>query len=193
MKKLFYPVLMFFLSITGCKQVRSKPEEASNTMTARHSIYDQSFDIRKADGTALDLSIYKGKKLLVVNTASECGYTPQYEELQQLHEQYGNKIQVLAFPANNFGGQEPGSDAQIQQFCSKNYGVTFPVLAKISVTGNDAHPLFQWLADPAQNGWNSNAPDWNFCKYLIDENGELIRFFNSSVSPVGKEILEQLK
>ncbi|MDX5346839.1 MAG: glutathione peroxidase, partial [Hymenobacteraceae bacterium] len=123
-----------------------------------------NFKMPLLDGTEVDFSKLKGKKVLLVNVASECGYTPQYKELQQLHEQYKDKVQVLGFPANNFGGQEPGSSDQIAEFCEKNYGVTFPVFEKISVKGDDQHPLYKWLSEQA-----GQEPTWNFNKYLLDE------------------------
>ncbi|MDX5348667.1 MAG: glutathione peroxidase, partial [Hymenobacteraceae bacterium] len=122
------------------------------------------------------------------NVASECGYTPQYKELQQLHEQYKDKVQVLGFPANNFGGQEPGSHEEIAEFCEKNYGVTFPVFEKISVKGDDQHPLYKWLSEQA-----GQEPTWNFNKYLLDENGHLVRYYPSKVSPMSEELLQDIQ
>jgi glutathione peroxidase len=130
--------------------------------------------------------------VLIVNTASECGYTAQYKELQKLHEQYGSKIIVLGFPANNFGGQEPGTDTEIANFCEKNFGVTFQLFQKSDVIGDSKSDVYKWLTDKNQNGWNTEEPKWNFCKYLINENGDLIKFFSSSVGPLDKEIIEQL-
>jgi len=146
-------------------------------------IYD--FQIQSLDGEMIDFSDYKGKKILIVNTASECGYTPQYADLQQLHKEFGDQITVLGFPANNFGGQEPGSDEQIASFCEKNYGVTFPLFSKMEVVGKNQHPLFKFLKE--QTG---KEPTWNFCKYLVSENGEKIEFLPSSVNP--GEIAEKL-
>ncbi len=136
-------------------------------------------------GEEIDFSKFKGKKVLLVNVASKCGYTPQYADLQDLHEKFGSKVIVIGVPANNFGGQEPGSHDEIAKFCEQNYGVEFPMTEKISVTGEDQHPLYQWLSKEA----GGQAPKWNFCKYLIDENGKLIKFFPSSANPMGKEIL----
>ena len=135
------------------------------------------------DGTTIHFSQYRGKRLLIVNTASQCGYTPQYEDLQLLHEQFGDKITILGFPANNFGSQEPGTNDEIAQFCEANYGVTFRMFAKIDVIGNNQHTVFQWLTNPALNGKNKQAPTWNFCKYLIDEYGELVGFLGSGTNP----------
>ena len=146
-----------------------------------------SFKMRSLDGEEIDFSRFKGKKVLVVNTASECGYTPQYKDLQRLHEQYGSKVVVLGFPANNFGGQEPGSSEQIAAFCQKNFGVSFLMFEKISVVGADQHPLYQWLK--AESG---EEPKWNFSKYLISEEGKVIGFYPSGVNPMDDPIISQL-
>lgn len=148
------------------------------------SLYD--FKIASLDGKTIDFSQYKGKTLLIVNTASECGYTPQYADLQKLHEAYGNKIIILGFPANNFGGQEPGSNAEIASFCKKNYGVTFQMFEKISVKGEDQHPLYAWLKDKT-----GQEPSWNFCKYLVKPDGT-VKFFKSSVKPMDSQITGEL-
>ena len=144
------------------------------------SIYD--FKISSLDGKSVDFSAYKGRTLLIVNTASKCGYTPQYDELQKLHEQFGNKITILGFPANNFGGQEPGTNLQIAEFCQKNYGVSFQMFEKISVKGADQHPLYAWLKEKT-----GQEPGWNFCKYLVKPDGT-VTFFKSSVSPLDVQI-----
>ena len=159
-------------------------------MKSSSSVY--SFVMPDIQGKEISLSQYKGKKMLIVNTASECGNTPQYSELEELSQKYADKLVVLAFPANNFGGQEPGSNNDIAQFCSKNYGVTFPVFSKISVKGSDQHPLYKWLCSKDLNGWNDAQPNWNFAKYLIDENGELVKFFPASTSPLDAEIINAL-
>lgn len=149
------------------------------------TFYD--FKVKTIEGKEISLSQFKGKKVLVVNVASECGFTPQYEDLQNLHEAYGNKIVVLGFPANNFGGQEPGSNLAIQQFCTAKFGVTFPMFEKISVLGKDRAPLYEWLEKES-----GKAPNWNFCKYLIDEKGKLVAFFPSSVNPMDEAIIGSL-
>ncbi|MEZ4905634.1 MAG: glutathione peroxidase [Spirosomataceae bacterium] len=133
------------------------------------------------------LSKYKGKKIILINVASARGYTPQYEDWQKFHEKYGDKIVVLGFPANNFGSQESGSNAEIATFCQKNYGVTFQMFSKIDVVGDNQHPLFKWLSDKTLNGWNDKAPTWNFCKYVVDENGKLTHFFASKIKPTDEE------
>ncbi len=152
------------------------------TMTS--SIYD--FKINSLDGQPVDFSQYKGKTLLIVNTASKCGYTPQYEELQKLHEQYGSKITILGFPANNFGSQEPGTNLEIAEFCKQNYDVTFQMFEKISVKGDDQHELYKWLKEKT-----GQEPGWNFCKYLVKPDGT-VTFFNSKVKPMDKQIVDAL-
>ena len=130
----------------------------------------------------------------MVNTASKCGLTPQYEDLEKLHEAYKDKnVVVLGFPANNFMGQEPGSNADIQSFCTKNYGVQFQMFEKLDVTGDKKHPLYKWLTDKSKNGWNEQEPNWNFSKYLVNEQGELVSFFPSKTLPMSKEITEKLQ
>ena len=151
------------------------------------SIYD--FKVPGLDGKEIDLAQYKGKKMLIVNTASKCGYTPQYEELQKLYDQYKGKLVIIGFPANNFGGQEPGSNAEIGEFCKKNYGVTFPMAEKVSVTGEDIHPLFQYLTEEAKKlGTQEPVIKWNFTKFLVDEKGKLVKVFPSKVKPLSEEI-----
>lgn len=154
------------------------------------SIYE--IPITTLEGKETTLAAYKGKKILIVNTASECGYTPQYTDLQKLHETYGNKVVVLGFPCNDFGAQEPGTEKEIGAFCQKNYGVTFPLFSKLHTIGEKQHPLYKWLSTKELNGWNNVAPNWNFCKYLIGEDGKLLKFFPSKVKPLDKEILELL-
>jgi glutathione peroxidase len=156
---------------------------ASMLMTAT-SLYD--FKLNSIDGKQIDFKQYKGKTLLIVNTASKCGFTPQYEELQKLHEQFGSKVIILGFPANNFGGQEPGTNADIASFCKANYGVTFQMFEKISVKGDDQHPLYQFLKEKT-----GQEPSWNFCKYLVKPDGS-ITFFNSKVAPLDKQIIDAL-
>jgi glutathione peroxidase len=170
------------------------------------SIYD--FKVPGLDGSEIDFSAYKGKKIMIVNTASECGNTPQYKDLEALYEKYGSKLVIVGFPANNFGGQEPGSNADIKEFCKKNYGVTFPMAEKISVKGDDIHPLFKWLVDeskelakkvPTETSkdlvWKRFLQDpvtWNFTKFLVDEKGKLIAVFHNKQSPMSEEVLKFL-
>ncbi len=155
---------------------------ALSIFTMDVGLYD--FNLTALDGSTVDFSRYKGKTLLIVNTASECGYTPQYADLQKVHELYKDKITILGFPANNFGGQEPGTNAQIASFCQKNYGVTFQMFEKISVKGADQHPLYQWLKEKS-----GKEPTWNFCKYLVKPDGT-VKFFASGVNPI--EIVDEI-
>ena len=150
------------------------------------SIYD--FKVSGLDGQSIDLSKYKGKKILIVNTASKCGYTPQYADLQKLYETYKNKLVVVGFPANNFKQQDPGTNAEIKEFCTKNYGVSFPMAEKVSVKGDDIHPLFKYLVDEAQKMGVEDPIKWNFTKFLVDENGKLLAVFPSKVTPMSEEI-----
>ncbi|MEQ8324343.1 MAG: glutathione peroxidase [Vicingaceae bacterium] len=154
------------------------------------SIYDIS--IQTLMGEELDLSQFRGKKMLIVNVASECGFTPQYEDLQKLNEEYGEKIVVIGVPCNQFGGQEPGEAAEIQKFCSTNYGVSFVMTEKVEVKGENQHPLYQWLTDESMNGVKSSTVRWNFQKYLINENGQLIDFYYSVTNPLSEKITGKL-
>ncbi|MFO7800252.1 MAG: glutathione peroxidase [Rhodohalobacter sp.] len=161
------------------------------SISADTSIYD--FELNSISGDEVSLSEFEGNVLLIVNTASECGYTPQYEELQELYETYNDEgFYVLGFPANNFGGQEPGSDEEIAQFCELNYGVTFPMFSKISVKGDDQHPLYSYLTQ-VENPDFTGEIGWNFEKFLIDRNGNIVRRFKSNVTPTGDELTESLK
>ena len=152
------------------------------------SLYD--LEVVLSGGSILDMVDLKGKKILLVNTASDCGYTAQYEELQALHETAGDKVAIIAFPANDFGMQERKDDASIQAFCETSYGVTFPIAKKGIVRKKaEQQPIYRWLTDKSQNGWNNHAPDWNFGKYLINEEGLLTHYFGPSISPVENDVL----
>jgi glutathione peroxidase len=153
------------------------------------SVYD--FKIHSIDGKTVNLQKFKGKKILIVNTASKCGYTPQYTELQKLSEKYKGKLVVIGFPANNFGGQEPAANAVIKDFCEKNYGITFLLSEKVSVKGFDIDPLFKYLTS-AENPDFIGDIKWNFEKFLLDENGKLIRRYRSAVTPQSAEITKYL-
>lgn len=156
------------------------------------SFYDLSVNLNT--GETLSFSALKGKKVLLVNTASDCGYTPQYADLQSLHEAQKDQLVILGFPANDFGEQEKGTDAEIAGFCLRNFGVSFPLVNKSTVIkGANQHPVFQWLTNPALNGWNDQPPVWNFSKYLVSEEGVLLQYFEPSVSPSGPEIANALK
>jgi glutathione peroxidase len=150
------------------------------------SFYD--FKIEALSGEVIDFARYKGRKVLVVNTASRCGYTPQYEDLQKIHQSYGDRVDVLGCPANNFLWQEPGSNDEIASFCERNYGVDFQMFSKISVKGRDQHPLYQWLEKKT-----GKSPSWNFCKYVINEQGEIVGFFPARVKPLDPQILKLIK
>ena len=145
------------------------------------TIYD--YKVESLDGQEINFADFKGKKILVVNTASECGFTPQYADLEKLSKEYEKNLVIVGFPANNFGGQEPGSNTEIGAFCEKNFGVTFPLFKKDDVKGENKQPVYQWLSDKNKNGWNEIEPKWNFFKYLIDETGILLKVASSSVSP----------
>ncbi len=154
------------------------------------SIYD--FKVTGLDGNNLDLSAYKGKKILIVNTASKCGFTPQYADLEALYKQYQGKLTIIGFPANNFGDQEPGTNSEIKEFCQKNYGVSFPMAEKVSVKGKDIHPLFKYLTAEAAKLGVEDPIKWNFTKFLVDEKGKLIAVFDSKVKPTSEEITRYL-
>ena len=155
-------------------------------MSAQNTIHDFSFV--SIDGSTKDFSEYKGKKMLIVNTASQCGFTSQYEQLQNVHEEHGDNLVVIGFPANNFGGQEPGSNDEIKTFCKKNYGVSFLLSEKVSVKGKDINSLFKWLNQQENNSFKGDIM-WNFEKYLIDENGQLMQRFRSTTKPNSDKII----
>jgi len=152
-----------------------------------------SFKVKSIEGGTIDFSKFKGKKILVVNTASKCGYTPQYEALQKVADEYKDKLVIVGFPANNFGGQEPGSDGEIQEFCKARFGVKFPLASKVSVKGEDIAPIYQWLTSKAKNGVLDAEIKWNFNKFLLDENGKMIAYFESKVKPDSEDILKFVK
>ncbi len=163
---------------------------ATTYSSAVKTIYD--FKVAALDGGTIDFAQYKGKKILIVNTASKCGYTPQYEGLQKLYEKYKDNLVIVGFPANNFGQQEPGTSSEIQEFCKKNYGVSFPMAAKVSVKGDDTAPIYQWLCHKNENGVLDAEIGWNFGKFLLDENGHLLNYFPSKVTPMSEEITSKL-
>ena len=161
------------------------------TLPFSNSIH--SFKVKSLDGKEIDFSSFKGKKILVVNTASKCGYTPQYEALQKVYDQYKDKLVIIGFPCNQFGGQEPGTSEEIQSFCKKNYGVNFPLAEKIDVKGDNISPVYKWLCSKSENGVLDATITWNFNKFLLDENGKLLAYFPSKVTPDSEEILKYLK
>ena len=161
----------------------------SSLITAS-SIYD--FKVEGLEGGSIDLSQYKGKKIMIVNTASKCGNTPQYAELEQLYEKYKDKLVIIGFPANNFGQQEPGTNTEIKEFCTKNYGVSFPMAAKVSVKGDDIAPIFKYLTDEAKKLGFEDPIKWNFTKFLLDENGKLITVIHNKTKPMSEYVLKYL-
>jgi glutathione peroxidase len=164
----------------------------STVAFSQKSFYD--FKVKDIDGKEFNLSGLKGKKVLVVNTASKCGFTPQYKQLEEIYKTYGgDKFIIIGFPANNFMQQEPGTNEEIATFCEKNYGVTFPMMSKISVKGDDMHPLYKWLTSKSENGVMDSEVKWNFQKYLIDENGKLIDVLYSKVTPNDDKIVGWIK
>lgn len=183
-------VLLAVAILVARPMLTSKVIENEDNIKPMTSFYD--FKMRSINGEEIDFTEFEGKKVLIVNVASKCGYTPQYADLQKLHKDYGDKVVVLGFPANNFGGQEPGSNEEIIEFCETNYGVSFRMFEKVSVKGVDQHPLYRWLSDKSQNGWNDQEPTWNFCKYLINEDGDLVKFYPSSVNPTDQKIIKDI-
>jgi glutathione peroxidase len=155
------------------------------------SIYD--FKVKTLEGKDFDFSTLKGKKIMIVNTASKCGFTPQYKDLEELYKQYGgDNFVIIAFPENNFMNQEPGTASEIREFCTKNYGVTFPIMEKISVKGKDMHPIYKWLTTKAENGVMDSDVRWNFQKYLIDENGKLQQVIYTREKPNSEKVIAWL-
>jgi glutathione peroxidase len=169
---------------------KSEIKKVINMNNTKGSLYD--FSVNSLEGKQIDLSQYKGKKVVILNVASKCGYTPQYADWQKFYELNKDKVVVLGFPANNFMAQEPGSSSEIATFCQKNYGVTFQMFEKVSVTGDKQHPLFKWLSHKDLNGWNDQAPSWNFCKYVVNEDGKLTHFFASKITPDNKEFKDAI-
>ncbi|MBK9337253.1 MAG: glutathione peroxidase [Lewinellaceae bacterium] len=171
-------------------KVASRPMKAAVSKSTPTTIYQ--FTVNSLDGKPVSLEQFRGKKIIVLNVASKCGYTPQYADWEKYYTENQEKVVVLGFPCNDFMGQEPGTAEDIAEFCQKNYGVTFPMFEKVQVKGDDKAPLYRWLTDPAQNGWNNQEPSWNFCKYLINEKGELTHFFASKVKPDSPEFLSAI-
>lgn len=164
----------------------------STMVFSQQSFYD--FKVKDIDGKEFNLLSLKGKKVLVVNTASKCGFTPQYKELEAIYKLYGgDKFTIIGFPANNFGHQEPGTNKEIATFCEKNFGVTFPMMSKISVKGDDMDPLYKWLTSKGDNGVLDSEVKWNFQKYLIDEKGKLVEEYDSKIKPDDDKIVNWIK
>ena len=185
--KAVYPMLMWFTKLAGANSTILTNEKATPVV----SFY--TLQAAAGDGGTLNFSTLKGKQILLVNTASDCGYTDQYAELEKLYEQYKNTLEIIAFPANDFKEQEKGTDSAIGAFCKKNYGVTFPIMAKsVVIKSTKQNPVFQWLTHAASNGWNSKPPSRNFSKYLINKEGKLTHYFGPSVSPLSKEVMDAI-
>lgn len=186
--KAVYPALMWWTKIRG-KNVTHLQNEQKQPVVSFYSLKGTL-----NNGLQLDFASLKGKKVMLVNTASNCGYTDQYEALQKLYEEHKDKLIIIGFPANDFKEQEKGTDEEIAQFCKVNFGVTFPLMKKGTVIkGPEQNEVFQWLTDSAKNGWCNKKPSWNFSKYLVNENGILTHYFGSSISPVSKEVLSAIK
>lgn len=181
--------IMITSLITGLfadkSEIANRPD---NALAPKQSLYD--FKVKSLVGDELiDLSKYKGKKVVILNVASKCGYTKQYADWEKFNKEHGDKVVVLGFPSNNFGGQEPGTSEEIATFCSATYGVTFPMFEKVEVKGDNKAPIYKWLSTIDLNGWNDKEPTWNFCKYVVNEKGELTNFFASKVLPTDPEFI----
>ncbi len=185
--KAVYPAWMWLSRLTGKNNTKLENEKKAPPV----SFYTLKGTLNNGD--QFDFRALKGKKILIVNTASNCGYTDQYEDLQSVFSQHGSNLMVIGFPSNDFKEQEKGSDEEIAAFCKLNYGVSFPLMKKSAVKkGNDQNEVYQWLTDPAKNGWNSQAPEWNFSKYLVNEEGVLTHYFGPSVSPAAEKVKEAI-
>jgi len=195
MKKLAFAFA--FLSCLACQQNQAQEKNAktatqkNKTMT-KETIYQ--FKVKDLEGNEFDFASLKGKKILVVNTASKCGLTPQYKDLQAIYDQYkGQNFVIVGFPANNFASQEPGTNEEIGAFCERNYGVTFPMMAKISVKGDDMDAVYKFLTEKSKNGLQDSEVEWNFQKYLINEKGELVKVVSPKTLPTDPEIVNWIK
>ncbi len=192
MKKIKYFISSTFLAFLSwnCQPKFVNTQTMENNLLP--TIYD--FSVKDISGENFSLSSLKGKKIMIVNTASKCGLTPQYEKLEALYKKYKDKnFIIIGFPANNFGAQEPGTNTEIATFCKLNYGVTFPMMEKISVKGADIHPLYQFLTQKSKNGVLDNEVSWNFQKYLINEKGELVAMIPPTTSPENQQIIDWIE
>jgi glutathione peroxidase len=186
--KFLYPMIM-----RVSKRKKKNTDVITNTAMIDPLVSFYSLKFNLTDGKEISFDQFKGKKILLVNVASFCGYTSQYEGLEKLYKENQDKLFVLGFPANNFGAQEPGKDEEIASFCRLDYGVTFPIFKKSSVLKPDQNPIYDWLSNKKLNGWNDQPPGWNFCKYVVDENGRLTNFFGAAIAPESMEILAAVK
>ena len=186
--KAVYPAFVWLSKLTG-KNNKTLANEKAAPAVSFYTLKDSLIG-----GQPFDFAQLKGKKIMLVNTASDCGYTNQYADLEKLYQQYKDKLVVIGFPANDFKEQEKGTDDAIAKFCKENYGVTFLLMKKSSVVKSPVqNEVFQWLTNPAKNGWNDQLPSWNFSKYIVDENGRLINYFGSAVEPFSNEIIDAIK
>lgn len=187
--KAIYPAFMWYNKLAGKKtKIMDNPKSENPS----YSLYNLSVELN--NGNKLKFDSLKGKKILIVNTASDCGYTNQYEDLEKLYEKYKGNLMVIGFPANDFKEQEKGTDEEIARFCKANFGITFPLAKKSSVIKDDQqNEVFKWLTDKTKNGWNDKQPNWNFSKYLVDENGTLINYFDPAVSPMSDEVIKAIE
>jgi glutathione peroxidase len=191
-------VILSMIFAIGCQSQEKKNKNTTEKKTTKKEIMAANtiyqFKVKDISGNDFDLASLKGKKVMIVNTASECGLTPQYEQLQELYTEFkDNNFVIIGFPANNFGAQEPGSNQQIATFCTKNYGVTFPMMEKISVKGDDTHPLYQFLTHKDKNGLEDNEVKWNFQKYLINEDGTLAKVIGPETLPIDETVIKWIK
>lgn len=194
MKILFIIILSTLISFSGIYILRERIFKVNDKAPDDKMIANENdfykLSANDIDGNIIDFSQFKGKKLLIVNVASKCGYTSQYKDLQELHKKYNDKVTILAFPSNNFGYQEPGSNDQIEEFCETNYGIEFQLFEKSDVRGKNINSVYRWLSSINDNGWNDKSPRWNFFKYLVDETGSLKAVYSSNVNPMDNEIIE---
>jgi len=185
--KTAYPLFVWLRQKTG------RTKLVQNAGGVVPAVPFHSLSVKLNNGKELPFEALRGRKVLLVNTASDCGFTPQYEELQKLYRHAKEDLEILAFPANDFKGQEKGSDADIAHFCAVNYGISFPVTTKTVVQKSaEQHPVYRWLTEGQQNGWNEQAPSWNFAKYLVNEEGVLTHYFEPAVSPLGEEVRQAI-
>lgn len=196
MKNIFM-IAFGVLSLVACQENTAQNKKAATTNEKNKAMTKQNiyqFKVTDLSGKEFDFASLKGKKVMIVNTASKCGLTPQYKDLQAIYDQYKDKnLVIVGFPANNFMEQEPGSNEEIATFCERNYGVTFPMMDKISVKGDDMAPVYQFLTQKSKNGVQDSEVEWNFQKYLLNENGELVKVVSPRTLPTDKEIVDWIK
>ena len=193
MKILLIILVSTIISVSGIYVLREKVfklKEIAPEINLENISDFYKLSAKDIDGNIINFSKYKGKKLLIVNVASKCGYTNQYKDLQELHKRYNDKVTILAFPSNNFGFQEPGTNNEIEEFCETNYGIEFQLFEKSDVRGKNSNSIYKWLSSIEENGWNDKSPRWNFFKYLVDGDGKLKAVYSSNTNPMDKEILD---